>query len=428
MPLNPAALQSAFVATPNPAGSQAFGPTGIGLVVRKLNTPIFVKFEAIAGNTYTVSTNVIPGDLVVTGPNGGPLNPGGAIKAFSFTPNQNGLYVVGFVANPRFVATGQPIFVSIQANQTGLPTTVEGAEQVLSDPVGAALRIANGQGITQYYLHAPDNNANGLGTAAPDNPVTPNGPLLAGMANDAATTDDPADPVLASIDPVTPTPLETAANGKPISWAPNSPPGDPTVISLALEGSNFPSDAGNALPFASPFPSAFTPLLLAAEDIWEASANIKFVNTIDSTSSATAPDVRVGLATLSKAMDVPNEIGFTHYSWDANNNFRPDNLVEIDDPNDRTVKALADGDFQYIGFQTTVFQDLLHELGHAIGLAHNPNDPTSIMNPVLTTQNPLPNAADIASLQSLYGAPTVTFSDSDIAALRTLVFGPNAMS
>jgi hypothetical protein len=196
------------------------------------------------------------------------------------------------------------------------------------------------------------------------------------------------------------------------------------VVSLALAGSNFPN-AGNVPPFASPFPSVFTPLLIAAEDIWEASGNIKFVNTIDTTSSVNEPDIRVGLATLSKALN-HNEIGFTHYASNANNNFLPGTIVEIDDPNDQSVRALSNGDFRYNGTQTTVFQDLLHELGHAIGLAHNQNDPTSIMFPMLSAQNPLPNAADRSAVRALYGAPTATFSDTEIATLRDLGFGPNA--
>jgi hypothetical protein len=80
-------VQNALVATPDPAGSQAFGPSGIGLVVRQFGIASFVEFVAQAGFTYVVSTNVFPGDLVLTGPNGGRLNPGNtAIKAFLFTP------------------------------------------------------------------------------------------------------------------------------------------------------------------------------------------------------------------------------------------------------------------------------------------------------------------------------------------------------
>ena len=189
MPLNPQAVAAAFVATPNSAGSAAFGRSGIGLVVNQLNVPIFTKFIAQAGFTYVVSTNVVPGDLVVTGPNGGPLNPGGAIKAFSFTPNQNGLYVVGFVANPRFVVTGQEIDVSIQAFDAGLPTNISAAENVLNDPVGAALRIANGGGVTQYFLHQPDGNPNGIGARQFD--VEPSPPDTSVISTDGVTPAPP---------------------------------------------------------------------------------------------------------------------------------------------------------------------------------------------------------------------------------------------
>ncbi len=127
MALNTAIVANALVATPNPVGSAPFGPTGFGATIRQFNTPSFVKFVAEKGFTYTVSTNVAIGDLVVTGPNGNPLNPGGAIKAFAFTPNQTALYVVGFVPSPRFVVLGQPISISIQAVQAGVPTDIGSA-------------------------------------------------------------------------------------------------------------------------------------------------------------------------------------------------------------------------------------------------------------------------------------------------------------
>jgi hypothetical protein len=80
-------VQNALVATPDPAGSQAFGPSGIGLVARQFGIASFVKLVAQAWFRYVVSINFFPGDLVLTGANGGPLNLGNAaIKAFSFTP------------------------------------------------------------------------------------------------------------------------------------------------------------------------------------------------------------------------------------------------------------------------------------------------------------------------------------------------------
>ena len=49
---------------------------------------------------------------------------------------------------------------------------------------------------------------------------------------------------------------------------------------------------------------------------------------------------------------------------------------------------------------------LEHELGHALGLDHNPADPDAVMNPTAgPANNAGPDQSDIQAIQSLYGAP-----------------------
>lgn len=207
------------------------------------------------------------------------------------------------------------------------------------------------------------------------------------------------------------TPVETI-NGTPVSWV--GAPGMPTTISVAI------ANAGP--PFSDPFPQEFVPLLNAAEHEWETAANIDFVTVPDTA----ATDIRVGVAALAKHIGSPSMgfIGQTSWSVDVRtNHFLPNTKVTIDDPADWGVTALPDGNFVYTGTQSTIFQDLLHEIGHAIGLDHNSADPTSIMNPVISASNPVPNAQDVAAVRSLYGASTgtVVMSQADINTLARLV-------
>ena len=73
----------------------------------------------------------------------------------------------------------------------------------------------------------------------------------------------------------------------------------------------------------------------------------------------------------------------------------------------------------------TMLQAFLHELGHALGLDHNPDDPFSIMNPTMTSANPVPDAQDVAAIQSLYGAPArpLILSANDSGTLHALLSG-----
>ncbi len=188
------------------------------------------------------------------------------------------------------------------------------------------------------------------------------------------------------------TPLETYGS-RPLSWA------NPTQITIAV-GTHTNSD--QTLAFSNPLPPNAITLLYAAERAWEAVANIHFVNVGDyGTSNVSAADIRVGLGKLPS-------IGFTAYSWDANNQFASGTMVALDDVGPGNVTALDNGNVNYTGTQGTVFQDLLHELGHALGLDHNHYSSASIMNPTMTSANPYINWQDATALRALYGAPSTS--------------------
>ena len=189
------------------------------------------------------------------------------------------------------------------------------------------------------------------------------------------------------------TPLETDG-ARPLSWA------NPTQITVAVATH---TDSDQAIAFSNPLPPHAITLLHAAEHAWEAVANVHFVEVTDNaTSNVSAADIRVGLGQLPS-------IGFTGYSSDPRtSNFISGTTVALDDVGASNVTPLANGNVRYSGTQSTVFQDLLHELGHAIGLDHNPSDTSAIMSPTLSSANPFITLQDTVMLRALYGAPSAS--------------------
>jgi hypothetical protein len=206
-----------------------------------------------------------------------------------------------------------------------------------------------------------------------------------------------------------PDPLETGNNDKPVFWK------DPQHITIGLAA---PGSPVGSVTVTDTLNSQEITLLKAATQIWESVANVEFefVNA----SPSVVPDISVGLADL----DSLQFIGYTHYNWNQNNELQKAQVV-IEDPKETPITALADGNLRYTGFTTTVLQDFIHELGHALGLDHNETDNAAIMHPVIGTADPVPDNNDIAAIQSLYGAPKAApvMSATDISTLHALVAG-----
>ena len=234
------------------------------------------------------------------------------------------------------------------------------------------------------------------------------------------------------------TPLEMPTPGtvgdptKPITWvgATDAPgtPGSPIQLSISPAAFNLAVDSGVAVPFSHPLTQQDLNLLVAATHVWESVANVHFNFIQDNAQHPT--DIRVGLADINgSTMGQPGMtfVGDTDIIWDANNKFAPDNLVRIEDPSETPTTALSDGDQQYTGTTGTMFQTMVHELGHALGLDHNPTDPDSVMNPM--SGSLLPDANDITAIQSLYGAPThaVSFTSQADQTLYQNLTSPGVM-
>lgn len=227
---------------------------------------------------------------------------------------------------------------------------------------------------------------------------------------DQAPTDDSNAPPGDEQDPLNatnPDPLETGNGNLPVSWK------DATHITIGLAT---PGSKVGDVTVSNTLNTQEINLLKAATQIWESVSDVQFefVNA----GPGVVPDISVGLAKL----DSLQFIGYTHYNWNNNNELQTAQVV-VEDPAENPVTKVTDGDLRYNGFTTTMLQDFEHELGHALGLDHNETDNTAIMHPVIGTADPVPNANDVAALQSLYGAPLAApvMSGADRTTLHALL-------
>jgi hypothetical protein len=75
----------------------------------------------------------------------------------------------------------------------------------------------------------------------------------------------------------------------------------------------------------------------------------------------------------------------------------------LEDPSQDALVAGAGGTLTYSGTQASLSQVILHEIGHALGLADNA-DPNSVMYYQASSNNDMLDSNDIAGVQALYGA------------------------
>lgn len=126
-------------------------------------------------------------------------------------------------------------------------------------------------------------------------------------------------------------------------------------------------------------------------------SNLRFLQSEDSP----AVDIRIGWAEVSGS-----EIGETVFSYPDTAGqplvFHPGTVLKLEDPATTPV-GTALGDI-YQGTAATLYQITLHELGHALGLAHS-TDPADVMYPALGPADTDLSPADIAGIQFLYGSP-----------------------
>ena len=168
----------------------------------------------------------------------------------------------------------------------------------------------------------------------------------------------------------------------------------------------------SAAPFSDFMDSSSESTVQDAFAAWSKASGLTFKEVKDSAQS----DVRIGWGDFDTTQSAV--VGYT--SSTANNGlFNPDTIVRLEDPNQDPLSTGADGQPTYGGTQATLYQTLLHEIGHALGLASN-SDPTSIMNYQLTANNRTLDGTDIAGVKAIYSPEGSTNgAEKDVYAFDT---------
>ncbi len=178
------------------------------------------------------------------------------------------------------------------------------------------------------------------------------------------------------------------------------------TITWSFGNSTYAQDA--ATPFSSAVGTAYQSTIQQALQRWASVSGVTLVQQADSTDPSHAANIRIGFADLNTPAS--NVVGYTSYHYTTSSTgistFSPDTVVRLEDPTKDPLTAGSGGSLTYQGFSTTLYQTALHELGHALGLAHS-TDASAVMYPTLGTADPDLDANDIAGIQALYGtAPT----------------------
>ena len=187
------------------------------------------------------------------------------------------------------------------------------------------------------------------------------------------------------------------------------------MVEFALEGPRWTTPvvtwslaaAGGV--FTDSIAPAYQALVQQAVARWDDVAGITLQQVADSASA----DIRIGFGKFGAGA---GEIGETDYSYytGAPATFVPGVTVRAEDPMEHGLDA-ATGTAIYTGTQTAMYQVILHEVGHALGLNHS-TDANAIMYPSAGAANRDLDASDIAGIQSLYGAPDFAMTDTTTGA------------
>ncbi len=144
---------------------------------------------------------------------------------------------------------------------------------------------------------------------------------------------------------------------------------------------------------------------------WAAASGLTF----DEVSGSAAADIRISFGNLDSA--TTGVVGYT--TLQSAGGITAAASIELEDPGQDALVTGAGGQLTYSGTDATLEQVMLHEIGHALGLADD-SDQDSIMYYELTSSNSTLDSTDIAGIRALlYGAPGTSISGFPASVLSS---------
>lgn len=172
--------------------------------------------------------------------------------------------------------------------------------------------------------------------------------------------------------------------------------------------------------FTGAIGAAYQSAVTAALSRWSQVANVTFKQAADSVSNV---NIRIGWGQFSGS-----QIGETDYSYQISGKqtFINGVTVRLEDPAALSLSS-APGAY-YQGTSTALYQVALHEIGHALGLAHS-TDPNAVMYASLGPSNTDLDTTDISGIESLYGGSNAAglASNSAVPVVPAAVVLSNAI-
>ena len=151
----------------------------------------------------------------------------------------------------------------------------------------------------------------------------------------------------------------------------------------------------NSGTFSSAIGAGYQMLFRQAVQHWNDQVSATFREVPDSAGDV---DIRFGWAKFGSS----SQIGEEDYSYSAAmpQQFLPGATVRVEDPSERPLSA-ATGVLLYQDTQASLYQVILHEFGHALGLGHD-SDPATLMYAAASALNRNLSQSDLDGIHALY--------------------------